>query len=51
MNENKKKMKVKDLQEKLEEAPDNSDVRIDPPYHRVLGAYIREGDEVVELTH
>lgn len=44
-------MNVKELREKLEEYPDDYEVRIDPPYSRVLSAYGRDSEEVVELTH
>lgn len=42
---------VKELKEKLEDVPDDYEVKVDPPYSPVFGVYVRDGEEVVEIHH
>lgn len=44
-------MKAKEAIKKLEQCDPNAELKIDPPYSRVLGIYEREDENVVELTH
>lgn len=44
-------MKVKDAIEKLEQCDPEAELKVDPPYSRVLGIYEREDEKVVEVSY
>jgi len=44
-------MKVKDAIAKLEECDPDATLRVDPPYSPVIGLYVRDNSDVVEISH